>query len=342
MTRGGALFLLLCALLIGGPVEAQRRMDVALVPETVNVLPGTTLTVAFVMRPGAGWHGYWRNPGDAGAEPRVRWRLPEGWSAEPLQYPAPDRLIVMGLMNYVFERDYTLLATIRVPADAEPGVASPIDARPRISGLHERGLRAGRGQCVGRGLAARRAPRTRPRGLPQALPRRCRGPAGSRRRNAASGSPSRCRPGSPLSEPYFFPATSDALSHAAPQTISRNGDMLIVETGAGPSAATLGAIEGVMELGPGIDLSLTARPGPVPAAGETLATVGGGASAPSAGADGASAASGGGGGEAPGGERLDPARLLGALAGGLILNVMPCVFRSQPEGAEPRARRRRP
>ena len=129
MTRGGALLLLLCALLIGAPAAAQRRMQVSLVPETTNVLPGTTLTVAFVMRPGAGWHGYWRNPGDAGAEPRVRWRLPEGWSAEPLQYPAPDRLIVMGLMNYVFERDYALLATIRVPADAEPGVASPIDAR---------------------------------------------------------------------------------------------------------------------------------------------------------------------------------------------------------------------
>ena len=127
MTRVGALLLLFCALLLGAPASAQQRMQVSLVPETTSVLPGTTLTLAFVMRPGAGWHGYWRNPGDAGAEPRVRWRLPEGWTAEPLQYPAPDRLIVMGLMNYVFERDYALLATIRVPSDAEPGVASPID-----------------------------------------------------------------------------------------------------------------------------------------------------------------------------------------------------------------------
>ena len=51
------LILLLCALLIGAPASAQRRMHVSLVPETTNVLPGTTLTVAFVMRPGAGWHG---------------------------------------------------------------------------------------------------------------------------------------------------------------------------------------------------------------------------------------------------------------------------------------------
>ena len=46
-------------------------MDVRLVPETASVAPGSTVTLAFVMRPQPGWHGYWRNPGDAGAEPRV-------------------------------------------------------------------------------------------------------------------------------------------------------------------------------------------------------------------------------------------------------------------------------
>ncbi len=46
-------------------------MAVSLAAETTTVQPGTTLTLAFVMRPQPGWHGYWRNPGDAGAEPRV-------------------------------------------------------------------------------------------------------------------------------------------------------------------------------------------------------------------------------------------------------------------------------
>ena len=57
------------------------------------------------------------------------WRLPDGWRAEALQYPVPDRLIIAGLMNYVFERDYALLATLHVPASAEPGGTFPIDAR---------------------------------------------------------------------------------------------------------------------------------------------------------------------------------------------------------------------
>ncbi|MGQ0659525.1 protein-disulfide reductase DsbD family protein [Sphingosinicella sp.] len=322
MTRAGALLILLCALLVGAPAAAQRRMDVSLVPETANVLPGTTLTVAFVMRPGTSWHGYWRNPGDAGAEPRVRWRLPEGWQAGPLQYPAPDRLIVMGLMNYVFERDYALLATIRVPADAEPGVASPIDARLEY-------LVCTNEVCVPEEADVSVEVATRAPGRPnpafaayrQALPRPLQGEG---RFEATNGRIRLAIPvpaGAALSEPYFFPATSDALSHAAPQTISRNGDVLVIETGAGPSAVRLGAIEGVIELAPGVALALTARPGPVPPAGATLATVGGGANAPP-GADNSVAS----GGSGDGAEASILLALLGALAGGLILNVMPCVF----------------
>ena len=79
---------------LAAPAAAQpgqtRRMNVTLVAETEAVQPGSTLTLAFVMRPRAGWHGYWRNPGDAGAEPRVTWNLPEGWTAGPLQYPMPS------------------------------------------------------------------------------------------------------------------------------------------------------------------------------------------------------------------------------------------------------------
>ena len=130
MNRLGLLFALLIALLAGSGALAQssgRRMDVRLVAETASVAPGSTVALAFVMRPRSGWHGYWRNPGDAGAEPRVQWWLPGGWRAGPLQYPVPDRLIVAGLMNYVFERDYALLATVSVPADAEPGGTFPVE-----------------------------------------------------------------------------------------------------------------------------------------------------------------------------------------------------------------------
>ena len=73
MNRLWALALLPVLLLFAAPAMAQpgqnRHMAVSLAAETATVQPGTTLTLAFVMRPQPGWHGYWRNPGDSG-EPR--------------------------------------------------------------------------------------------------------------------------------------------------------------------------------------------------------------------------------------------------------------------------------
>ena len=311
MNRPGAFFLFLLALLLGGAAASAqpggRHMDVRLAAETVSVAPGSTVTLAFVMRPRPGWHGYWRNPGDAGAEPRVTWRLPPGWRAGPLHYPVPDRLLVMGLMNYVYERDYALLATVRVPATAEPGATLPIDAkldylvctnevcvpedatvtaelaigaaaRPR-SGL--RRLPAGPAPAAGGGGALRGRGRPPPRRHP-----------------AAGGHGSRPSPIS--SRPRSTPSAIRTR-----RAVSRRGDTLIVEAGAGPAAARLGSLEGVLEVAPGVGLTLTARPGDVPAAGTPIGgptdTVG------------------------RGGPGLLVA-LLGALIGGLILNIMPCVF----------------
>ena len=306
MNRLGAILVFLLALLGSGPALAKDRMAVSLVAETRSVLPGDSVTLAFVMRPEPGWHGYWRNPGDAGAEPRVQWRLPEGWQAGPLQYPVPDRLLALGLMNYVFERDHVLLATLRVPESAEPGVAVPVDARldylvctdelcvPESVNLTVE-LSVGAGGTRDAAFDAYR----------QALPR----PLAGQGRFALAGG--RLRLAIPLpatvgvEDPYFFPLTPDALGHSTPQIISRNGDLLIVETAPGRDAAGINAIEGVLEVGPGVGLALTAVRGDVPAAGVPVA-------APAE--------------SASGGASAILLALLGALAGGLLLNVMPCVF----------------
>ena len=196
MTRLAALLaFLLASLAGGGPASAARHMDVRLLTERAAEAPGSSVTLAFVMRPERGWHGYWRNPGDAGAEPRVQWRLPEGWRAGQLQYPVPTRLSVAGLMNYVFEGEYALLVTLRLPDDAEPGVAFPVDARldylvctreicvPETASVSVE-LRIGAPGAADPAFGAFR----------QALPGRWPLPRGSRRRAAASASPSRCRP----------------------------------------------------------------------------------------------------------------------------------------------------
>ncbi|HVQ06905.1 MAG TPA: protein-disulfide reductase DsbD domain-containing protein [Allosphingosinicella sp.] len=317
MRRLAPLLLAFLALLaIGGPAPAQlgrpggNHMNVSLVAEHAVVAPGSTVTLAFAMRPQPGWHGYWRNPGDAGAAPRVRWRLPEGWTAGALQYPVPHRLIASGVMNYVFERDHALLVAVRLPEGTEPGVVFPVDARidylvctlelcvPETANVTVE-LRTGSQSTRNPAFDGYREALPRPMAEPARFE-----VAGGRFRLAIP-----LAAGTALDDPYFFPGTADALRHGEPERISRSGDLLIVEGVAGPRAGALAAIEGVIQLRAGAGLALTARPGPVPAAGTPVATRSGGA------ADGAA-------GEGPGFLMA----LLGALLGGLVLNIMPCVF----------------
>jgi DsbC/DsbD-like thiol-disulfide interchange protein/cytochrome c biogenesis protein CcdA len=312
MTRLALLVSIVFACLAGSGALAQpagRHMEVRLVAETAMVAPGSRITLAFVMRPERGWHGYWRNPGDAGAEPRVQWRLPDGWRAGPLAYPVPVRLSVAGLMNYVFEGEHALLVELTVPDSAEPGVSFPVDARIDYLVCTDE-------ICVPETASVTAELAT---GLPgaadpafarwrQALPRPLAGEARFETRGGRIRLAIPLPAGAGLADPYFFPATLDALGHSAPQSISRSGDWLIVETAAGRAAGSLAAIEGVLGLGEGTGLALSARRGAVPAAGTPVATT---AALPAQS-----------GGEGPG----IVMALLGALLGGLILNVMPCVF----------------
>ena len=129
-----ALLVMLGFVLLGpdaraqSPQPTQNNIATQLVAEGPAV-PGETLTLAIVMKPKPGWHGYWKNPGDAGIEPRIEWQLPEGFKAGPLRYPVPERLTIAGIMNYVYEGDYAKLVDLQVPAGLKPGTRLPVRAR---------------------------------------------------------------------------------------------------------------------------------------------------------------------------------------------------------------------
>jgi DsbC/DsbD-like thiol-disulfide interchange protein/cytochrome c biogenesis protein CcdA len=303
--------ILLILMLLGAAAAAQpaeRRMEVRLVPETGAVAPGSALTLAFIMRPRPGWHGYWLNPGDAGDTPRVAWRLPEGWRADGLRFPMPGRLIVAGLMNYVFERDYALLTRVTVPDSAEPGATLPIDARidylvcTNEVCVPETATVTANVQ-IGAPGAADPAFDLYRSAIPAPVPTPGRfETAGGRIRIALP-----LAGETALEGPYFYPSTLDAVRYSVPQAVSRSGAFVIVETDAGPRAGTLETIEGVLRIADGRGLAFTARRGDVPGAGTPIGTP--------PGESGSSE-------EGPG----ILWALLGAILGGLILNVMPCVF----------------
>jgi len=300
------------ALLFAVPAAAQgaqTHITATLLAESDAPAAGSRVTLALAMKPAPTWHGYWANPGDAGVGPEFKWTLPDGVKAGPAQFPVPHRLLIAGLMNYVYEGDYAHLIALDIPAGLAPGTRLPIkldadwlactdEVCVPESGSFAIELTVGGGERQ----PARAAQFDRWRA---ALPR----PLGSEARFQVTGGALRLAVPLPASaqvaQAYFFPLTDGAIDYAAPQTVRRDGDMLTVEAKARDGAGDLAAIEGVLAIGDNMGLSLRAVPGAVNATGAIL-----GASA-----------------EAKDGFAATLAVSFGlALLGGLLLNVMPCVF----------------
>jgi thiol:disulfide interchange protein DsbD len=104
------------------------HVEVTLVAETTAVKAGQDLHVGLRFVPERGWHIYWRNPGDSGEAPRVAWRLPAGFTAGDFEWPAPDRIPVGPLANYGYEGPTLLPVTITVPEKAASPVQLHADA----------------------------------------------------------------------------------------------------------------------------------------------------------------------------------------------------------------------
>jgi thiol:disulfide interchange protein len=124
----------LLALLITAPSllraapEVVGAVTVELIAETTVVVPGERFNVALDFRLEPHWHLYWKNPGASGLPAEVEWQLPAGLSAGEIQWPAPERIELGGLMNYGYEDAVTLIVPIEAAQDFELGSAVPIQA----------------------------------------------------------------------------------------------------------------------------------------------------------------------------------------------------------------------
>ena len=271
-----------------------------------------TATLALLMRPAPGWHGYWLQPGDAGFPMRLSWHLPKGASVGSPRYPVPHTLLIAGLMNHVYEQDYAVLVDLRLPAGAQPDSSLPISVSAQW-------LACSATVCVPEqaelatsiALAAPGAPA---RADPRFDQWRARLPAplGGVAHFALEAGGLRLAIPLPasvaLASPHVFVANDSVVDPAAPQVFARAGDVLVVRLARAKFApASPASLDAVLALNPapgqdGEGLGFTATPGVVPSGGVPLADAGP-APLPSL-----------------------ALLLLAALAGGLLLNVMPCVF----------------
>jgi DsbC/DsbD-like thiol-disulfide interchange protein/cytochrome c biogenesis protein CcdA len=287
--------LLLFLFLLLAPALAQAQH---IVPQIVAEGPapaGGEVELAIHMRTAPGWHGYWQNPGDAGLPMTIDWQLPKGFSAGPLRYPLPTRLTVAGLMNYVFEQDYALLVRLKVPNGASGTI--PIRGNAHWLACTDKICVPEQGELaidlpMGSGtpnLAQFDAWR---RELPAPLATVGHFAFEDGKLRVAIALPASVDTGTP----YLFPITDNAVDYEAPQKFSRSGDWLVAELKAKEAPAQF---DGVIALGDRRGLQFHAVPGPVPADGMALA--------------------------GPSWSAMLWA-VLGALAGGVLLNLMPCVF----------------
>lgn len=279
------------------------RATVTLAAAVETVVPGQPFRVGLRQRLAPGWHTYWANPGDAGAPPELAFTLPDGAAAGPLEWPAPARIPYGPLVNHGYEGEVLIPATVTPPAGLAPGATFAIEAAATWlvcekvcvpeEAVFRLDLPVAAAPAPDRTLAPlfAAAEAALPRPWPwEAIAARGDGNSLSLTLRGEALAPAAVR------EAHFFPAAWGVLDHAAPQALAVEGGRLTLAltAGGGPAPARL---EGVVALVDGAGTR---------SAYAVSAAVGPATAAPPAG----------------GLARV----LLLAFAGGLLLNLMPCVF----------------
>ena len=107
---------LLCAGAAPAAPVAAEHVEAELIAEQTGWLPGSTQWVALRLKPEEGWHTYWRNPGDSGLPTTLQWTLPEGFKAGDIVWPWPHMEKLGDLTNYGYSAETLHLVPITVPA----------------------------------------------------------------------------------------------------------------------------------------------------------------------------------------------------------------------------------
>ena len=278
--------------------DAPKHLAMRLVAESDTPRAGSGVMLAVDTQPEAGWHGYWQNPGDAGFPATFNWTVPPGARVGDIEWPVPTTLLIAGLMNHVYERPYAPLMTLTLPAGLAAGTRVPVrlalsylvcSATICVPEAQQLSLNLAIGDGAPSAHAAAFA------GWRRAIPKPL---AATAYYTVKDGALTLAVPypgaAALAAEAHFFPLSTGPIDYAAAQTVTRDGDRLLIATkGKGG-----GAIDGVLKIGEANGLTIHAVPGDVGAA-----------------------ASGG-----DDGWRFALIAFAGALLGGLILNVMPCVF----------------
>jgi thiol:disulfide interchange protein DsbD len=304
MRLPAVLVLLLAALaapahaLETAPVTSARA-TVTLVTDTDAIAPGKPFRVGlrFVLAPG--WHTYWQNPGDAGTPPEITFDLPKDTTAGGIEWPAPIRLREGPVTTYSYEN------AVLLPVTVTPG-STPLHLVAHADWLVCEKICVPEEGSFTLDLPAGTPAPSAQAPLFAAADRRLPRPSPFTATLAPDAALTLTGPGlsaDAVKDAWFLPAAWGAIDQGAAQRVEI-GSGLVLHLTPGPQFKADAPLTGVLGLrdGGGQEsfYAIDAKPGAAPAVAPAPAP-------------------------APQGEGL--AKMLGfALLGGLILNLMPCVF----------------
>ena len=120
-------FILPCLAACPGLIWAQAAVQtdqvraelVAHAPQGIGA--GKPVKLGLLIRHKPQWHTYWKNPGDSGLPTRMEWQLPAGVTAGAIEWPTPHRLPVPPLVNYGYEGELLLPVPVEVAPSFSAG-----------------------------------------------------------------------------------------------------------------------------------------------------------------------------------------------------------------------------
>jgi thiol:disulfide interchange protein/DsbC/DsbD-like thiol-disulfide interchange protein len=312
------------AFALSGNTVATDNVKARLVSEVTAIGPGQSFMVALELDIRDGWHTYWRNPGDSGEPTKLTWQLPQGFTAGDIVWTTPHRFEIAPLVNYGYAKHAMHLVQMTAPKDLKAG--TPVSLAAKASWLvcsdvcipEDANLQLTipvSAQAGGVDPTSATLFTTARSELPSAQP----APTSARIAGDKLIITLRQEWGATLSQITslaFFPYDEGGIEYATPQTLSRTKDTVDLAMKVGYQPPKAGAIRGV--------LVVTTQNGtqtdtvPIEIAADFS---GAGAAQVKAGPRFAPLAQSN---KEP--ERSLATLMLFAVLGGLILNLMPCVF----------------
>ncbi|MXW32586.1 MAG: thiol:disulfide interchange protein [Rhodothermaceae bacterium] len=289
--------------------DTSPYSEAALVSESEWIAPGTGFTVGLTLTMDEGWHSYWINPGDVGEPIILTWDLPVGFSAGPIQWPYPEKIDAGPLRSYGYSDAVTFLVAI-MPPEGPPEASVTLSTTADWLICEDVCLFAK--ETVSLSLPVRESlPAPGPHFEEIAAARAklpVKDPAWTVEASHYSNSFAlRVSPptgaAQDLEGAYFFPAQIMLLEHAVDQPMSRDGDAFVFALQQSKYATELpDRLQGVLVAREGqyLDAARTVKALEINVPLRTAADQNTGSTL--------------------------PILILFALIGGLLLNLMPCVF----------------